>query len=335
MAKTPKHFFRNPNLYKPRKPKRKPFTGLLSDTVGENDGANFVANAVAKEVEVKPSKICFGYTRVSTAMQDAETLAQKYMIEQRYNMQFKGQGFAWGGFFVDPAVSSSVHFMSRTAGAEVVKRMKRGDVLIIDKWDRAFRDLLDFGQTMKIWKEMGIAVISLDIGLDATTDAGNLIAGIMTLVAQQERGRIRGRIRDAVHTVIARGEHWPGARPFGFKIINTGKRVKCGNGNMKTIKHRQSWPEEREMMQQFLSWREQGYSYSEIAEFSAKEGVVRLDNGKAWRGGDVRRAVESEVALQLKARAVANGTPIYTIKNSVLGREFLMTGQDLTGVRPT
>ncbi len=318
---------------KKRAPARKAFTGqiLLSPQTPQSPFADPTQArniAVVNPAAMQLSRICYGYTRVSSLMQDLDCQAQKHFIEQRYKAQFEHDGYAWGGWFIDPAVSSTMPFLQRPGGAETTKRLKRGDVLIIDKWDRAFRSIIDFGVTIQVWKQTGIQVIALDMGMDATTPSGSVMAGMLALFAEFERRRISDRIRESHQAARARGEFWNRHRPWGFKL-----NVRYNQKLQKKERLITPWPEERKLMQEALAAREQGMTFPEIAQMFTAQGHINPNTKKPFDRFAVRGMIHSEITLQLTAAAAIEGRPIYETRTKVVGNEFLVTGLDVTGHR--
>jgi DNA invertase Pin-like site-specific DNA recombinase len=72
------------------------------------------------------------------------------------------------------------------------------DGLVVAKLDRLSRSLIDFAGLLERARREGWAVIALDLGVDTTTPAGELVASVMAAVAQWERRAIGERTRAAL-----------------------------------------------------------------------------------------------------------------------------------------
>ncbi|GAA4658931.1 recombinase family protein [Gordonia humi] len=69
---------------------------------------------------------------------------------------------------------------------KALAELEAGDVLTVWKIDRLGRDALQMLSTIKELKERGIVVRSLTEGLDSGTDTGQMVIGILSLVAEYE-----------------------------------------------------------------------------------------------------------------------------------------------------
>ena len=141
----------------------------------------------------------FAYARVSTVSQltenQREQIAQAgYLIEpQRY---------------IEETVSGSVHASQRPGFMELVKRLERGDTLIVTKLDRIGRDSIDVQQTVAQFEKAGVRLIVLQLGnLDLTSSAGALTVKLLAAVADFERELIIERTQAGQARARAAGTH--------------------------------------------------------------------------------------------------------------------------------
>jgi DNA invertase Pin-like site-specific DNA recombinase len=74
----------------------------------------------------------------------------------------------------------------------------RASALVVAKLDRLSRSLSDFAQTMNVARKQQWALVALDLGVDTTTPAGELVANVMAAVAQWERRVIGARTSEAL-----------------------------------------------------------------------------------------------------------------------------------------
>jgi DNA invertase Pin-like site-specific DNA recombinase len=72
------------------------------------------------------------------------------------------------------------------------------DALVVAKLDRLSRSLIDFAGLLERARRERWAVIALDLGVDTTTPAGELVANVMAAVAQWERRAIGERTKAAL-----------------------------------------------------------------------------------------------------------------------------------------
>jgi len=141
-----------------------------------------------------------GYIRVSKDEQEISLEAQRNAIEadalrRGWNPEYLiDHGFS-GGSLKRPAIT------------EALERLERGEAktLIVAKLDRLSRSVADFAALMEKAQSQGWSLIALDIGVDMTTPAGQLIANVMAAVAQWERTVISQRTKDALAALKAKG----------------------------------------------------------------------------------------------------------------------------------
>lgn len=164
----------------------------------------------------------FGYARVSTTRQaeDGESLATQ---ERQVSAWCALQNWPAPAMYVERGVSGSVPFAERPEGARLLAAIRPGDVLVIAKLDRAFRDAADALETLKHFKNQGISLVFIDLGGDVTGNGiAKLVFTILSAVAEQERDRTRERIRDVKGAQKALGRYLGGRVPFGYSVIDKG-----------------------------------------------------------------------------------------------------------------
>lgn len=145
-----------------------------------------------------------GYVRVSTdeqAESGAGLAAQRTTIEAAC----KARGFELVDIVEDAGWSGKS--LERPGIIGALAQLDRHDVdgLVVAKLDRLSRSLIDFAGLMERARRRGWAVIALDLGVDTTTAAGELVANVMASVAQWERRTIGERTRAAMAEKAAAG----------------------------------------------------------------------------------------------------------------------------------
>jgi DNA invertase Pin-like site-specific DNA recombinase len=144
------------------------------------------------------------YHRVSTAEQaatgnglDAQAAAITAAITAR--------GWSLVDTATDEALSGGN--LNRPALTAALNRLDRGeaDVLVVSKLDRLSRSPVDFDAITQRAKRRGWSVVALDVDVDTTTPAGELLANIYSSVAQWERRVIGVRTSEAMQAMKARG----------------------------------------------------------------------------------------------------------------------------------
>ena len=76
----------------------------------------------------------------------------------------------------------------RKGFSRLLDKMEKGDVLIVTKLDRLWRDAIDVSTTVANLEQKGIRVYCLALGgVDLASSAGKLTMGVINAVAQFER----------------------------------------------------------------------------------------------------------------------------------------------------
>ncbi|MEX3555204.1 MAG: recombinase family protein [Burkholderia gladioli] len=165
----------------------------------------------------------YGYTRVSTAEQADGTSLDEQARKITALAEFRGETLAC--LYRDAGVSGSVALEDRPQGAELVRVLRPGDVLICAKLDRAFRDATDALTKVKAWKDRGVRLILADLGTDPVTENGvsKLFFTILAGFAEWERDRIRERTAEGRRAKKDKGGHIGGRAPFGYRVVGTGR----------------------------------------------------------------------------------------------------------------
>lgn len=144
------------------------------------------------------------YTRVSTEEQAASGLGL-----QSQNEKVTGE-IARRGWDVTEVLTDdgySAKSLDRPAIAKALEMLAKGeaDALVVAKLDRLSRSLLDFAGLMDRSSREGWSLVALDLGVDTSTPAGEMMASVMASFAQYERRLIGQRTKDALAALKARG----------------------------------------------------------------------------------------------------------------------------------
>ena len=140
------------------------------------------------------------YARVSTHDQTAEN----QLLELRQYIAARG----WTAIeeYVDQGVSGSKD--RRPALDRLVADVRRHHVQAVACWrlDRLGRNLRHLVLLLDEWQSRGIAFITLGEGIDTSTPAGRLVAGVLASIAEFERARIQERIHAGLARARAQGK---------------------------------------------------------------------------------------------------------------------------------
>jgi DNA invertase Pin-like site-specific DNA recombinase len=205
----------------------------------------------------------YGYVRVSTAEQANAGLSLDTQRQQitGYAMM---KGWDVAEFFVEAGVSGSMPLADRPEGQRMLATLKPGDVVITAKLDRAFRSAADALGTLEQLKDDRIGLHMIDLGGDVTGNGiSKLVFTILSAVAENERDRIRERVRDAKRHRVTQRLYNGGKRPFGFDVVE-GRLLPNAN--------------EQAVLARGRALRDERRSYRDIADVWASEfGMQKLD----------------------------------------------------------
>jgi putative DNA-invertase from lambdoid prophage Rac len=162
----------------------------------------------------------FGYSRVSTAEQSerGDSLDTQAQQIRGYAMI---KGWELAEIFVERGVSGSTPLADRPEGARLLASVLKGDAIVTPKLDRMFRSASDALGTLEAVKDQGVSLHMIDLGGDVTGNGiGKLTFTILSAVAENERDRIRERIREVKRHLAKQGVYGGGKRPFGFDVVD-------------------------------------------------------------------------------------------------------------------
>ncbi|TWA55422.1 DNA invertase Pin-like site-specific DNA recombinase [Azospirillum baldaniorum] len=130
--------------------------------------------------------------------------------------------------FEEPGVSGGKALSDRPAGAELLSVLKPGDTVIVAKLDRGFRNAADALATAEEWKRRGIDLIVADMGSEPVTQNGvsRMFFGMLALVAEFERERIKERLAEGRAGKKTKGGHIGGTAPFGYRVEGSGREAR-------------------------------------------------------------------------------------------------------------
>ena len=226
-----------------------------------------------------------GYGRVSTQKQEMSIAVQEDQVKKYWEWRFRPHGIEWMGWYADPATSGSSPFRERTAAATLLKRLEIGDHIVIAKMDRAFRNAGDCYAVLEHLKNRQINVHFLDLMIDTSTPVGQLLVGILAVVSQFERERIRERTMDVRKELKRQGFAYRHA-PYGFK------NVRADGGRKKMVPNQQ----EIDILHRIFTMSDGGYSAEEIARWLNTQGL-RTRPGNLWTRDFVLRRKSQTLAM--------------------------------------
>ena len=160
------------------------------------------------------------YARVSTFDQEPENQLAEI---RRY---VAARGWMSTTEFVDRGISGAKD--RRPALDELLRdaRRRRFDVLVVWRLDRLGRNRRHLIVLLEELQALGIAFVSLNEGIDATTPAGKLQMHILGAIAEFERERIRERVLAGLRRARAQGTRLGRPRKAPATIVVPGGSVR-------------------------------------------------------------------------------------------------------------
>ncbi len=128
-----------------------------------------------------------GYTRVSTATQDAQLQLDALL----------DAGVQRRDVFSD-VTSGSRTAIERPGMKRLLDYVEEGDTVVVWRIDRLGRSLIDVLNTVNLLREQGVKVRSLSDGIDPETTSGRLMLGMLATLAEYERELIVERVNAGI-----------------------------------------------------------------------------------------------------------------------------------------
>lgn len=163
-----------------------------------------------------------GYGRASTSKQVASPEVQEFQIQKWFQDQksiSKMDGFEFGGFWADKAVSGSTQWFRRPQAQVMLLAAQPGDIIVVAIYDRAIRSAKDACQCIEDLEAKKLKVKFLDNPmLDTSTIDGQMMFQVLSAFTERERKMISKRIKE--HYAWARENGLPinGKAPAGWRV---------------------------------------------------------------------------------------------------------------------
>ncbi|MCZ4657753.1 recombinase family protein [Dietzia kunjamensis] len=128
-----------------------------------------------------------GYTRVSTASQDAQ-LQLDALVDS---------GVQKRDVFSD-VTSGSRTAIERPGMKRLMDYVEPGDTVVVWRIDRLGRSLIDVLNTVNLLRDKGVKIRSLSDGIDPEATSGRLMLGMLATLAEYERELITERVNAGI-----------------------------------------------------------------------------------------------------------------------------------------
>ena len=124
--------------------------------------------------------------------------------------------------FSDPAVSGGTPLAERPEGGQLIASLRRGDILVVQRLDRLFRDAADGIAWVRQWTKRGISLHLADQGgcsIDCSSAVGRFMIGQLLLQAEFEKDLTGEKTSYAMKRHQRAGRAMSAQAPFGFTRV--------------------------------------------------------------------------------------------------------------------
>ena len=149
-----------------------------------------------------------GYTRVSTAAQDAQLQVDALV----------GAGVQKRDVFSD-VTSGSRTAIERPGMKRLLDYAEDGDTVVVWRIDRLGRSLLDVLNTVNLLRERDVKIKSVSDGIDPETSSGRLMLGMLGTLAEYERELITERVNAGIAAAKSNGTRF-GRPPVDPEVVD-------------------------------------------------------------------------------------------------------------------
>jgi DNA invertase Pin-like site-specific DNA recombinase len=211
-----------------------------------------------------------GYIRVST---DEQAKTGHGLAAQRKAIGDECERRGWDLVgIVGEVKGASAKSLDRTGLQSVLARMDghEADVLLVAKMDRLSRSLLQGAQVMERAKARRWALVALDLQVDTTTPAGEMLANVVLSTAQYERRLIGERTKAGLQAAVAKG-------------------VVLGRRQSLSV----------EVVRRIVVERAAGASLPAIAASLVADGVPTAQGGATWHPSTIAAVLKSQAAARV------------------------------------
>jgi DNA invertase Pin-like site-specific DNA recombinase len=211
-----------------------------------------------------------GYLRVST---DEQADSRAGLEAQRAAILAEAERRGWHLVEVIEDAGFSGKDLNRPGIVAALEALKahKADTLVVAKLDRLSRSMLDFAALMDRAAKERWALVALDLGVDTTTPAGEMLANVLATFAQFERRLIGQRTRDAL-------------------------AIKRASGTV--LGRRRTMPDA--VVARIRAERAQGRTLRSIADGLTSDAIPTAQGGKRWYASTVGKALLGRDAKQAR-----------------------------------
>lgn len=225
------------------------------------------------------------YLRVSSEQQAERELS---IPAQREGLQQYADERGWNIIdeYIDEAKSAKTDarpdFQRMIADAQ--KTDKHFDAIVVHKFDRFSRNRADHAIYKALLKKHGVTVVSSSEPVDADTPHGFLLESMLEVISEFYNVNLRHETLKGMRENASQGFHCGGRVPFGYRRVQTGRKVTYELGTDKEVK----------LVQQMFQMAAEGYGGKRIARALNQENIIE---GKRWAPSTMLAILNNPVYL--------------------------------------
>ena len=194
------------------------------------------------------NSLVIGYVRVSTERQATEGQSIDAQ-EDRIRAYARANGLTVDRIYKDNGASGKD--VNRPSLARLLDDLEQIGVVIVYKFDRISRSVVDLYSLLERFQAAGVAFKSVSEGVDTGSAIGRFMVSVLASLAQMERELIGERTKDTLAHKREKGEHC-GRIPFGFRLAEDGRLEKD--------------PEQQKAIARMKRLRRAGHTFRDIAK---------------------------------------------------------------------
>ncbi|RLG32077.1 hypothetical protein DRN97_08210, partial [Methanosarcinales archaeon] len=223
------------------------------------------------------------YARVSTSKQSETSIETQF---QRIEEFCKLHNYVIVDYFFDKMSGAEVN---RPAFQKMIKNALEGkyDVIIVEKYDRFFRDDIEDRRYTRMLEANGVLVLSVSEGIDPSSLTGKLLRMIMSDFNWFYRENLKDEIKKKSVAVARRGYWMGGIPPYGYEV----QYIKDPEGRRRAVLAIKE--DEAPVVQQIFQMFAKGLSYRKIAQELNKQGFTTR-KGRPWAPATIREILHNE-----------------------------------------
>lgn len=216
----------------------------------------------------------FGYIRASTVEQQDTLEGQENQIKKYCELK----DLNLKNIFIDSGVSGSIDIKDRPKGGEMMKKIVKGDTLVVCKLDRISRNVADFVNTLNYFNKNSITFHCLEPQIDTSNPFGIFMVMVLSSISELERSMTIDRVKKTIQVRKSKNM-CVGSVPYGYEK-NEDKTLKENVVEQRNIKS-------------IIEFKEAGLNTKDIAQKMMNLGIKNRNSDK-WFPESIRRILNKK-----------------------------------------